>query len=179
MSTNPQGAPLPSYSGSPNHPQGPEVWQHFHHRPNWICQDWRPGTSHTEACIFCQECNRYALFISASLSLYLCGGDAFSEVESCLYWQCVVFFLSGSFSFDLCFYWSGSKTDHSVSAVSQTTAQMEAKYCVNIGHPQGFLPLRSYSNYQVWSLCRILVFLKKGRFSSRHLLNVSSAYHFL
>lgn len=45
-STNPERASLPAHANASHHPQRPEVWQHLHHGPHWLCQDWGSGTRH-------------------------------------------------------------------------------------------------------------------------------------
>lgn len=59
VSTNSEGASLPSYQVSTNHPPWSQVRQHLHHRPHWIREDWRSWPRYPQEGIFCQECYRY------------------------------------------------------------------------------------------------------------------------
>lgn len=124
---DPQGPPLPPHPDPPNHPQGPEVRQHFYHRSDRIGQDRGPGPGHAQACIIRQECHRYGPKSPPPVQYPVLppeGHKSFSEGQIMLLLKMV-----NEAGIILIYDGCGFKTDHSVSAVPQTTAQMEAKYC--------------------------------------------------
>lgn len=103
----------------------------------------------------------------------LAMGSTYCDVM--IYVWKILGFKVGIFPLTFFFWQCGSKTDHRVSSVSQTTAQIEAKYCDNPGQIS-VVALTQYF-YVVWSLFKTLLFRvsQKRGFFSRHLLNVSSA----
>lgn len=63
--TDLEGPVVSPYPHAPCHPSWPEMWQHFHHRYNGLCEDWgfRPG--HPEEQIICQKCHRYVGLVNS------------------------------------------------------------------------------------------------------------------
>lgn len=76
----------------------------------------------------------------------------------CFYWKCLV--VQNVFYFHLFFWQCGSKTDHRVSAVSQTTTQTEAEYCGTVRQITTRLSLSALTQQLclVWSSHRIFLF---------------------